>query len=536
LLSNSKEGLSMNQKKQATTINIVVFLILFLSSLSGCLDQADITPDSSLTRDSLTIGFTTCPEINFFPWIDSYDTITMMINMNIFNSLIEFDQIFRTKPKLATSWNNPNNLTWRFYLRKNVVFHNGYPFTAEDVKFTIDLIKNNESHVLRELLLSVKEVKIINNYTVDLITEKPCPILLNKLVDIPIASKKYVEETAKQLPVGTGPYKLVDYVPHKYVKLKRNNKYWDDLTVKNVTFLMFEKNVELKNATLQNEIDIACHIGPQYYDEISNCSGLRVVRCHEPTVVFLSFDFRENDSVAFKGEKNPLADIRVRKALYHSINITEIINTVLNGSNFAEPASQFVSPMIFGYNPAIERLPYSPETAKELMKEAGYEEGFELVINCPEEAQNLKRILFLLQTQLAEIIDLQINFLPIEDYYMELMSRNCSIYYLGWLAATGDGGEIYDYMIRSVNQSLGIGSYNLGYYSNPEVDRIGENISHILNPEDRLHLMQEGFRIAMNDIAWIPFYIPKCVYAIADDIAWEPGPGGSVYAEDIDFK
>ncbi len=526
----------MNRNAKSRLGIIVVLLLLIVSSITGCIEQSDKKSNPSPTRDSLTVGITQCPTINFFPWIDSYDVTTMMINMNIFNSLVEFDQIFRTKPKLATSWNNPDNLTWRFYLRKNVNFHNGYNFTAEDVKYTIDLIKNNETHVLRELLLSVKEVKIINDYTVDIVTEKPCPILLNKLVDIPIACKRYIEETTKKWPIGTGAYKLVEYEPNEYVKLEKNDRYWDDLTVKNVTFKMFKTNEDLKNSTLLKEVDIATHIIPRYYDEISNCSGIRVVRCHQPTVIFLSFDFRKNDSVAFKGEKNPLSDIRVRKALYHAINITEIINTILNGSRFAEPASQFVSPMIFGYDPTIERFPYNIETATELMEDAGYEDGFELGLNCPEDSENSKRLCQLLQTQLADIVDININYLPIKEYYSELFGRNCSIYILGWLAATGDGGEIYDYMIRTVDQEAGIGSYNLGYYSNPEIDRIGENISHILNPEDRLHLMQDGFRIAMNDIAWIPLYVPKCVYAIADDIAWDPGPGGTVFVEDIDFK
>ena len=525
----------MKKIGKSKLILVGIFFLFLGSILSGCVEQVDTKPHS-IGRD-ITVGIHKIPSLDFFPWIYSYDVTTMMINMNIFNALVEFDQIFRTKPRLATSWNNPNNLTWRFYLRKNVKFHNGYNFTAEDVKFTFDLITNNKSHVLRELLLSIKEVNIINDYTVDIITEKPCPILLNKLVDIPIASKRHVEETKGKWPIGTGAYKLTEHVPHEYVKLSKNEKYWDDLKVTNITFQMFETNAALKNATLLGDIDIACHIIPKYYDEISNCDGIKVVRHHEPTVTFLSFDFRENDSPSFQGEKNPLSDIRVRKAFYHCINITEIIDTVLNGSNFAEPASQFVTPMIFGYNPDIKRLPYNIETAKTLMKEAGYEDGFELVMNCPKDSENLKRICELLQTQLGEIIDLKIQLLPIGEYYEELIGRrNCSFYYLGWLAATGDGGEIYDYMLRSVDQEAGIGTYNLGYYSNPEIDRIGENISHTLKPEDRLHLMQDGFRIAMNDIAWIPLFIPNCVTAIADDIAWEPGPGGSIYAEDIDFK
>ncbi|UCD13283.1 MAG: hypothetical protein JSW60_06920 [Thermoplasmatales archaeon] len=525
----------MNRNNKFHRVFVMFLIILVISSIVGCINQGDKENDISPARNSLIIGVT-CPIFGFFPWMESYDVTTMMINMNIFNSLVEFDQIFRTKPKLATSWNNPNNITWRFYLRENVKFHNGYNFTSEDVKYTFDLIKDNESHVLRDLLVSVKEVKIISDYIVDIITEKPCPVLLNKLVDIPIASKRYVEETTEKQPIGTGAYKLVEYVPYEYVKLERNDEYWEESEVKNVTFRIIEDDEEMKNSTIAGEIDIASSIVPRYYDEISNCSGVRVGCCNHPTVVFLSFDFRENDSVAFKGEKNPLSDVRVRKAIYHAINITDIIDNVLNGSNFAEPASQFVSPMIFGYNPDIERLPYSIEIAKELMEEAGYEEGFELVLDCAEDAENLKRVCQLLQTQLSDIIDVKLNFLPIEDYYMKIMSRNSSSYTIGWLAATGDGGEIFDYMIRTVDQETGVGTYNLGYYSNPGVDRIGENVSHILNPEDRLDLMQEGFRIAMDDVAWIPLYVPKCVYAIAEDIAWEPGPGGRIVVEDIEFK
>ena len=525
----------MNRNKNFQRVFVIFVIILVISSIAGCINQVDKENDSSPARNSLIIGITS-PIFGFYPWMEGYEVTTMMINMNIFNSLVEFDQILRTKPKLATSWNNPNNLTWRFYLRENVKFHNGYNFTSEDVKYTIDLIKGNESHVLRDLLVSVKEVKIISDYTVDIITEKPCPILLNKLIDIPIASKRYVEETTEKWPIGTGAYKLVKYEPYDYVKLERNDEYWEDLEVKNVTFRIIEDDEEMKNSTISGEIDIASHILPRYHDEVSNCSGVRVGRSNQPTVYFLSFDFRENDSVAFKGEKNPLSDVRVRKAIYHAINITDIIDNIFIGSNFAEPASQFVSPMIFGYNPNIERLPYDLEIAKELMKEADYEEGFELVLDCPEEAENQKRIGKLLQTQLSDIIDVKLNFLPIEDYSMKLMTRNMSFYMIGWLAATGDGGEIFDYMIRTVDQEAGVGTYNIGYYSNPEVDRIGENISHILNPEDRLDIMQEGFRIAMEDVAWIPLYIPKCVYAIAEDIAWDPGPGMMIAVEDIEFK
>ena len=524
----------MNRNDNPKRLFVMLLSILIFSSIAGCINQGENDNDSP-SRDSLIIGIT-ASIFGFHPWMESYDVATLNVNMNIFNSLVEFDQIFRTKPKLATSWNNPNNLTWRFYLRENVKFHNGYNFTSEDVKYTIDLIKGNERSVLRDLLLSVKEVKIVNDYTVDIITERPCPILLNKLVDIPIASKKYLEETTEKWPIGTGAYKLIKYVPDDYVKLERFDDYWEQLEVKNVTFKIIEDDEKMKNATIAGEIDIGSHILPRYYEEILESQGITVRCCSHPTVVFLSFDFRENDSVAFKGEKNPLADVRVRKAIYYATNVTYIIDNVLNGSNFAEPASQFVTPLIFGYNPNIERLPYDLEKAKELMKEAGYEDGFELVLDCPEESYDQKRICEVLQTQLSEIIEVELNFMPLEDFFMKIGTRNSSFYTIGWLAATGDGGEIYDYMIRTVDQEAGVGTYNLGYYSNPEVDRIGENISHVLDPEERLEQMQEGFRIAMEDVAWVPLYVPKCVYGIADYVAWDPRSDMMMAVEEIGFK
>ena len=122
----------MNLNNQVQILAFVLFFILIFSSLTGCITQKDKNSVITPIRDSLIIGIGDSVH-GFHPWMESYDVITLNVNMNIFNSLVEFDHIFRTKPKLATSWNNPNNLTWRFYLRENVKFHNGYNFTSEDV-------------------------------------------------------------------------------------------------------------------------------------------------------------------------------------------------------------------------------------------------------------------------------------------------------------------------------------------------------------------------------------------------------------------
>jgi len=526
----------MNRNDNPKRLFVMLLSILVFSSIAGCINQDKNGNDNAPTRDSLVIGVS---ELNFgfYPWSKSYDTATMNVNMNIFNTLVEPDQIFRLKPKLATSWNNPNNITWRFYLRENVKFHNGYSFTSEDVNYSIEFIKGDISSGLRDLLTSVEKVEIIDEYTVDIITDGPYPTLLNKLVDIPILSKRYQEETSIEWPIGTGPYKLVKYVEDDQVILERFDDYWGgSLEVKNATFIKIEDEEDMKNALIAGEIDIAGHIIARYYEEVVECQGITVERSPQPSVTFLGFDFRENDSVGFKGEKNPLSDVRVRKAMYHAINITDIIDNILNGTDFAEPASHFVSPLIFGYNPNIERLPYDLNRAKELMEEAGYEAGFELVLDCYNDSSIQTQIAENIQTQLSEIINITLNRLPLEKYFMKIAERNSSAYILGWLVATGDAGEIFDYMLRTVDQEAGIGTYNLGFYSNPEVDRIGKNVSHILNPEERLKLMQEGFQIAMEDVAWVPLYVPKCIYGKADYVVWDPKPNMALTVEEMGFK
>ena len=149
----------------------------------------------------------------------------MEVNFNIYDGLVDFDENYSITPRLATSWNNPNKNIWRFNLREDVKFHNGYFFTADDVKFSIDYIKNNNSNVLKDLISSIKEVNVLDNKTVDIITYGTNPILLNKLVDIPIISKKYFESIDHPNPIGTGAYKLIDYVENDIIKLEKFDNY-----------------------------------------------------------------------------------------------------------------------------------------------------------------------------------------------------------------------------------------------------------------------------------------------------------------------
>ena len=508
----------------------LIAVILISIEISGCLSIYE--KDDLEKNNELIIGICMGPH-GFHPWMESYDVDTMSVNCNIFNSLVEFDNLFSITPALAESWNNPDNLTWRFNLRKNVKFHNGYNFTAEDVKYTIDMIKADNSSALRELLTSISNVVIINNFTVDILTEKPCPILLNKLVDIFIVSKKYQEETEEQWPIGTGPYKLIDYVENENITLERYDEYWKGkLFIKKVIFKIIPESEDRKNALIEGIIDIG-NVHPDHYQEIYCAKGLDVKTVSPPTVFYLSFDFRENNSSYIYGEKNPMSDIRVRKAIYHAIDIDYLIDQILNG--FGGAASQFVSPLIFGYNPNIKRLSYDLDNARNLMNESGYKEGFEVDLDCSDDNKS-QQMFGELARMLGDInIDVHVNPLAGGELFHKLFTKNSSLYVVGWLTGSADGGEIYDFLLRTVDTGNFTGMYNYGYYSNSEVDKICEQIAGIMNPKDRLFLMQQGFMIAMEDVAWVPLYIPQYIYGCKNNIDWIPYAGMGYNIEEIKF-
>jgi len=500
--------------QELLVIGIIICLVFI--NLTGCItnDKNDFDLNIALGNDIFN---------GFYPWMGFINYQTLSINSNIFNSLVEFDEIFKIVPTLAESWNNPNNITWRFNLRKDVKFHNGYNFSAEDVKYSIELIKGDKNNTLYNFLSMVKEVIIVNNFTVDIVTIEPYPILLNKLVYIFIISKQCHEELSNNNPIGTGPYKFSEYSKNNYLVLERFGGYWKEKPeFQKVTFKFFDHYEDKLNTFLEGNADVMDIIDPYDYDNLSQKPGIEILPFTFNTVTYLSFNFEEN---------TPFSDVCVRKAIYHAINIDEIIKNGTDG--YAKPASQFVSEYIFGYNPEIKRLSFDLEKARRYMKDAGYEDGFEIIIDCREGEvrENVSRII---ADQLSQInITVEVNILPRSDFFSKISNRNSSFYFVGWAIDSGDAGEIFDNILRSIDIENGFGFSNFGNYSNPEIDRIADDIFYNLNTMERLNLMQEGFAIAMEDVACIPLYILKGFSVIIDGISWSVRADGLIKIENF---
>ena len=200
---------------------------------------------------------------------------------------------------------------------------------------------------------------------------------------------------------------------------------------------------------------------------------------------------------------------------------------------YAEPASQFVSEYIFGYNPEIQRLPYNLTKARQYMKDAGYEEGFEITLDCRESEvrENASRMI---ADQLSLInITVEVNILSSSDFYSKISNRESSFYFFGWATDSPDAGEIFDNILRSADFENGFGLSNFGNYSNQVIDEIAEDISYNMNPAVRLDLMKEGFAIAMEDVVCVPLYILKGYCVVRDEFSLPIRADGLIKIENV---
>ncbi|KYK31573.1 MAG: hypothetical protein AYK22_02460 [Thermoplasmatales archaeon SG8-52-3] len=514
-------------------VNFLILFILFFNIflISGCLNETE-NGDKKTDYD-IIIGMTYNIS-GFYPWMHTRDTTSLSVNVNLFNYLAEMDpKTFKYVPALAESWNNPDNTTWRFFLREGVKFHNGNNFSAEDVKFTIEYMRNSSYH--KEELDSISKIIILDNYTIDIITKKPYPMLLYKLGTLFILSKDYIiktEDTNETWPIGTGAYKLSEYIPGKYIILERFDDYWKGKSdVNKVTFKNMNNSEELKNALISGELDIV-QLSNDYVDEIKSTAGLEVKAIQTPAVIYMSFDFKVNNSYGFPDLKNPVSDLKVRKAMYHAINIETLIDKFLNGS--ATPASQFITSHTFGYNPNITRLAYDIDTARDLLKEAGYENGFTIGLDIPDSSKWIN-ISNEIANQLSKInISIILKPLPQFDYYSNLYYRNTSLYITGWNPI--DAESTIKLLLHTPDIEEGVGLWNYGNYSNSELDTLCEILCDTMITDNRKDYIQEIFAIAAEDVACIPLFSNKAFYGTIENIEWTPRPSLFIWVEEISFK
>ncbi len=457
---------------------------------------------------------------------------------NIFDGLLYRDVTGELGPGLATSWERVDGLTWRFSLKKGVRFHNGNDFTWEDVKFSLERIA--EPFPVSEMITfgrMIESVKTVDDdlWTIDVKTVVPVPYFVQNLHQIYIMDKESTETRSigdiGENPIGTGPYKFVEWVKGSYLKLTANENYWGGVpSINDVKIIPVTEPSTRLAAITTGEVDILQDIPTELYETVKKYDNIEVITHPSRRAIFL----------ALKNEPGfPASDIRVRKAIYLAINEDEIIEKVMFGQAF--PATQISDPPTVGYDPSLKRFPYDPERAKVLLTEAGYPDGFEIKLTGPNDRYvRDAQICEAIAKQLAKVgIKVELDTKPKAIFFPEVQGHILDFYLFGWFDGSYDFGRSFAKVLHSVNIEKGYGGDNGTNYSDATLDKLLEESSEIVDPEVRANKLRLLNRITMKEkIEVIPLHYQLDSYAVykGRGIEFTPRPDTWIIYKEISIK
>lgn len=425
-------------------------------------------------------------------------------------------------PALALKWEHPDLLTWRFYLRKGVKFHNGNAFNAADVKFTFERLSDPDVSEFTNTGKQIDSVTIVDDYTVDIKTKQPIPWFANNMHQIFIMDKESTESRdpgdVMVKAIGTGAYKFVEWVKGSYIRMEANADYWEGAPpINKVEIRPITESSTRFAALVSGQVDIVTGVPVELFDKVKQNPKLQVISRPARRSIFLGIGNKPG---------SPTADNRVRKAMYMAINEDEIIAKIMRGH--ATPAAQVPDPPTIGYNATIKRLAYDPEMAKKLLKEAGYESGFDITLTGPNDryVQDAK-IAEAVARYLAKVgIRVKLDVKPKSVFFPEVTKGILDFYLIGWFDGTFDMGRTYFKLVHTRDEEKGFGVFNGAAFSNSEIDKLLESTADIVDTAERKEALQKLNKMAMDNIAWIPLHYQEDLYAIQQGkgIKFQPRP------------
>jgi peptide/nickel transport system substrate-binding protein len=464
------------------------------------------------------------------------ETVQNSLLANIYERLVQHSRKLELEPGLALSWENTEPSVWRFHLRPGVKWQDGSAFTADDVVFSFGRIRGKNS-AKRSQVATIKDANKIDDLTVDFVTNGPDPILPSELTEMDIMSKKWCEEHdvaenvvlgkgenyAVYHTMGTGPYQLASREPDRKTVLERNPNWWGkpEGNVDRAEFNIIANASTRVAALLSGEMDMIYSVPPQDMDRIGASPGVRLIQGPELRTVYLAMD-QNRDELLFssiKG-KNPLKDVRVRRAFALAIDEDTIAKKVMRGQ--AHPTWLMYGPGVNGYDPALDkRPPLDLAKAKSLLAEAGYPDGFQIQLDCPNDRYvQDEQICTAISAMLAKIgIKVDVYARTKVKYFADVTYPNYKLSFSlnGWTPATYDAHNVY-YTLLSSRAPTGRGQGNFGGYSNPKVDELTEQMAHELNKDKRQGLIDEAAKIVQEDVATIPLHQQVVVWAARNNV------------------
>ncbi|HEX6706989.1 MAG TPA: ABC transporter substrate-binding protein [Albitalea sp.] len=456
--------------------------------------------------------------------VSQNESFTNSVNGQIYDFLVARDKKLAIVPSLATEWKQDGPLKWTFKLRRDVKFHDGRPFTADDVVFSVQRSKLETSQIA-QYANALGEPKKIDDHTVEFNLTQFNPIFLEHLNTVYILSKSWCEEHKVTKPQdfrnkeetfaarnanGTGPYMLVTRQPDVKTVLKRNPTYWGKFegNVQDVVYTPIASAPTRVAALISGEVDFILDPPPPDLGRLRSTPGVKVIDGVENRVIFIGMDQARDELLygSVKG-KNPFKDLRVRRALYQAIDVDNIKNKLMNGQ--ALPTGALVpSPVGSGNDPDVEkRLPYDVKAARKLMADAGYPDGFEVTMDCPNNRYiNDERICIALANMWAQIkLKVKINAMPKVTYFPKTEKLDTSLYLFGWGGSTLDPEVTFTPIYRNRGEK-GVGEYNRGNYKDDELDALAAASTREVDPAKRKELIKKVFLRHNEQVHHIPLH------------------------------
>jgi peptide/nickel transport system substrate-binding protein len=452
--------------------------------------------------------------------------LTNNVNQLVYEFLIGRNKKLELEPQLAVSWEQIDPVTWRVKLRPGVKFHNGTPFTADDVVFSYQRAAEPTSQ-LRVYSNAAGVPRKIDDLTVEFKTNAPNPIELEHLNTINIMSKAWCEKNKAIKPQnftqkedmytahnanGTGAYMLKSREPDVKTVLTKNPNWWGikegkfEGNVDEVVYTPIGSDATRLAALVSGEIDLINDPPPQDVPRLKQNASIKVLEGTENRVIFIGMD-QQRDELLYSNVKgkNPFKDKRVRQALYQAIDVEALRTTTMRG--LSKPTGAMLPAPLPWIAEPERRFAFDRAKAKQLLAEAGYPNGFEVTLDCPNNRyvndEKICQALAAMWSQIGVVTNLVT--MPRANYFPKLEKLDTSLYMLGWGGAATDPIFILQPVLHTAN-SKGDGDYNYGRYTNPKLDALIEQVKVELDVEKRRKMINEALMIQHDELLHLPLH------------------------------
>jgi peptide/nickel transport system substrate-binding protein len=469
---------------------------------------------------------------------------THTIRHQMYEPLIIRDVTGAFEPALATDWapsaDDPN--VWVFNLRQGVKFHDGSDFTAEDVVFSFERAKQPNSD-MKELIGSITEVRAVDDYTIEMVTDGPNPILPSNLTNLFIMDKGWTEANntvnvqdfeggeitfATTNANGTGPYVLQSREPDVKTVMVKNDNYWGidqfPMEVTEIVYTPIQNAATRVAALLSGEVDFLQDMPVQDLERVNNADGLVVKQAPQNRVIFFGMNMGADDIEADNIDgKNPLADVRVRKAMSMAINRDAIQQVVMRGQS--QPAGMIAPPFVNGWTAEMDAESSTDiEAAKALMAEAGYGDGFSIRLDCPNDRYvNDEAICQAAVGMLGQIgITVNLDAKTKAQHFPLITDGNTDFYMLGWGVPTYDSEYIFNFLVHG--RESDIGTWNGTGYDNDELDAKIKSLASNTDLDARNADIASIWRVIQDEQLYIPIHHQVLNWGMSEKVGIDVDP------------